>query len=76
MEAKVVFQKAVRKLGVLSAVECFEEMLEMVKEEMYHDGMGCDECQAEGRFVPCPKSSYHPDHPFHVCSPLYACECQ
>ena len=71
----MLFRKAVKKLGVLSAVECWEEVLEIAKEETYHDGMGCDKCNAPGRFVPCLKSSYHPDHPFHVCCSMYDCGC-
>ena len=52
-----------------------QEALDLGKEEIEHDVMGCRDCWVHGDIVYCEKSKFHPNHPHHHCPPWQNCYC-
>ena len=46
-----------------------------VEADMYHDAVGCSDCQVHGDWEFCKHSPYHPQHDLHVCLESQACFC-
>ena len=59
------------QMGTWEATRTFGEELEMHKIELNHNVLGCQEHLVEGVPTYCPRSRYHPDHPFVTISPLF-----
>ena len=70
-----LFWRLEREIGLQEAIECFQKVLDSVKEEMEHDVMGCQDCWVHSDIVYCEKSKFHPNHPHHRCPPWQNCYC-
>ena len=70
-----LFWKLERELGLQEALECFQKVVDLGKEELEHDVMGCWDCWVQGHVVYCEKSKFHPNHPYHRCPPWQNCYC-
>ena len=68
-ESMSLFWKLEREIGLQDALECFQKPLDLGREELEHDVMGCRDCRVHGDIVYCEKSKYHPNHPHHCCPP-------
>ena len=74
-ESLLLFWKLEREIGLQEALECFQKVLDLGREELEHDVMGCWDCWVHGDIVYCEKSKYHPNHPHHCCPPWQNCYC-
>ena len=70
-----LFWKLEREIGLQEALECFQRAVDLGREEMEHDVMGCRDCWVHGDIVYCKKSKFHPNHPHHRCPPWQNCYC-
>src|SRR5579864_1985264 len=75
MRVMTVFREIVAEVGLRSAEECFEGVLQSEGRRERHDGMSCPDCWYQGVFCPCIRSHLHPGHPEHVCGMMYYCRC-
>ena len=64
-ESMSLFWKLERQIGLQEALECFQKALDLGREELEHDVMGCRDCWVQGDIVYCEKNKYHPNHPHH-----------
>ena len=48
-------------------MEAFQKVLAAVEADMFHDAVGCPNCQVHGDWEFCRCSQYHPRHDLHVC---------
>ena len=67
LEAMKMFQKLQKDLGMEVALESFRKVLGAVKEDIFHDPLGCSECCVRGDWEFCRRSRYHPQHDLHEC---------
>ena len=74
-ESMSLFWKLEREIGLQEALECFQKAVDLGREELEHDVMGCQDCWVQGDIVYCEKSKYHPNHPHHCCPPWQNCYC-
>ena len=74
-ESMSLFWKLEREIGLQEALECFQKPVDLGKEELEHDVMGCRDCWVQGDVVYCEKSKFHPNHPHHHCPPWQNCCC-
>ena len=74
-ESMSLFWKLEREIGLQEALDCFQKAVDLGKEELEHDVMGCRDCWVQGDTVYCEKSKFHPNHPHHRCSPWQNCYC-
>ena len=74
-ETMSLFWKLEREIGLQEALECFQRAVDLGREELEHDVMGCRDCWVHGDIVYCEKSKYHPNHPHHRCPPWQNCYC-
>ena len=74
-ETMSLFWKLEREIGLQEALECFQRAVDLGREEMEHDVMGCWDCWVHGDIVYCEKSKFHPNHPHHCCPPWQNCYC-
>ena len=74
-ESMSLFWKLEREIGLQEALECFQKAVDLGKEELEHDVMGCRDCWVQGDVVYCEKSKFHPNHPHHRCPPWQNCYC-
>ena len=70
-----LFWKLEREIGLQEALECFQKAVDLGKEELEHDVMGCWDCWVQGDVVYCEKSKFHLNHPHHRCPPWQNCYC-
>ena len=49
------------------ALESFQKVLAAVEADMFHDAVGCPNCQVRGDWECCRCSQYHPQHDLHEC---------
>ena len=71
----VAILEAGEEIGLQEALECFQRAVDLGKEEMEHDVMGCRDCWVQGDVVSCEKSKFHPNHPHRCCPPWQNCYC-
>ena len=57
------------------AIEAFQKVLTAVDEDLYHDPVGCSDCQVCGNWEYCRCSHFHPQHDLHVCLEDQVCFC-
>ena len=74
-ESMFIFWKLEREIGLQEALECFQRAVDLGREEMEHNVMGCRDCWVHGDIVYCEKSKFHPNHPHHRCPPWQNCYC-
>ena len=72
-ESMSLFWKLERELGLQETLECSQKVVDSGREEMEHDMMSCRDCLVHGDIVYCEQSKYHPNHPYHCCSPWQNC---
>ena len=72
-ELMSLFWKLEREIGLQEALECFQKAVDLGKEELEHDVMGCWDCWVQGDVVYCEKSKFHLNHPHHRCPPWQNC---
>ena len=48
-----LFWRLEREIGLQEALECFQKVLDLGREEMEHDVMGCQDCWVHGDIVYC-----------------------
>ena len=70
-----LFLRLEREIGLQEVLECFQKVLDLGKEEMEYDVMGCRDCWVQGDVMYCEKSKFHPNHPHHCCPPWQNCYC-
>ena len=75
LEVMKVFQKLQKDLGMGVALESFQKVLVAIEADMYHDAVGCPDCQVRGNWEFCKHSHYHPQHDLHVCPESQVCFC-
>ena len=75
LEAMRVFQKLQKDLDMGVALESFQKVLVAVEADMYHNAVGCPDCQVRGNWEFCKCSCYHPQHDLHVCPESQVCFC-
>ena len=68
----VTILEAGERDSLQEALECFQKVLDLGKEELEHDVMGCQDCWVQGDVVHCEKSKFHPQH---CCPPWQNCYC-
>ena len=54
-----LFWKLEREIGLQEALECFQKALDLGREGLEHDVMGCQDHWVHGDIVYCEKSKYH-----------------
>ena len=74
-ESMSLFWKLEREIGLQEALECFQKVVDLGKEELEHDVMGCRDCWVQGDVVYCEKRKFHPNHLHHRCPPWQNCYC-
>ena len=74
-ELMLLFWKLEREIGLQEALKCFKKVVDLGREELEHDVMGCRDCWVHGDIVYCEKSKYHPNHPHNCCPPWQNCYC-
>ena len=61
------FQRLQKDLGMGVALEAFQKVLVAIEADMYHDVVGCPDCQVHGNWEYCRCSQFHPQHDLHEC---------
>ena len=74
-ESMSLFWTLEGKIGLQEALECFQKAVDLGREELEHDMMGCQDCWVHGDIVYCEKSKFHPNHLHHCCPPWQNCYC-
>ena len=70
------FQELEEVYGELRAWEILREELEMHRISVYHNVLGCQNCDLTQRpTVYCRQSRHHPSHSLHVCPMTQSCPC-
>ena len=75
LEVMKVFQKLQKDLGMGVALESFQKVWAAIEADLYHDAVGCPDCQVHGDWEFCKHSCYHPQHDLHVCPESQVCFC-
>ena len=55
-----LFWKLEREIGLQEALECFQKVVDLGKEELEHDVMGCWDCWVQGDVVYARRASFTP----------------
>ena len=55
--------------------DTFQKVLSAIEMDMYHDTIGCPDCQIHGDWEYCRHSYFHPQHNLRVCPESQACFC-
>ena len=74
-ESMSLFWKLEQEIGLQEALECFQKVVDLGREELEHDVMSCWDCWVHGDIVYCERSKYHLNHPHHCCPPWRNCYC-
>ena len=75
LEVMKTFQKLQKELGMGVALESFQKVLVVTEADMYHDAVGCPDCQVHGNWKYCKCSCFYPQHDLHVCLKFQVCFC-
>ena len=70
-----LFWRLEQEIGLQETIDCFQKALDLGREEMEYDVMGCRDCWVHSDIVYCEKSKFHPNHPHHCCPPWQNCYC-
>ena len=70
-----LFWKLEREIGLQEALDCFQKAVNLGREELEHDVMGCWDCWVHSDIVYCERSKYYPNHPHHHCPSWQNCYC-
>ena len=71
LEAMKTFWKLQKDMGMDIAMEAFQGVLVLVENDLFHDPLGCLDCQICGDWEYCKHSCYH----LHVCLESQVCFC-
>ena len=70
------FRELEEAYGELRAWETLKEELEMHRIPVYHNVLGCQNCDlTQSPVVYCKQSRHHPSHSLHVCPMTQSCPC-
>ena len=75
LETTKTFEKLQKDLGLGMVMEAFQKDLSAVEADMYHDVMGCPNCQVYGDWEYCKHSPFHPQYNLHLCPESQVCMC-
>ena len=56
----LLFWKLEREIGLQEALECFQKAVDLGREELEYDVMGCQDCWVHGDIVYCERASFIP----------------